>query len=61
IATGAGKSGRQSVGTTIIGGMLMSTVLNLFFIPVLYVMLQSLLGSFSGKQPAPRPEAISAD
>jgi len=59
IATGAGKAGRQSVGTTIIGGMLMSTVLNLFFIPVLYVMLQSLLGSFSRKQPT--PQAATAD
>ena len=59
IASGAGKAGRQSVGTTIIGGMLMSTVLNLFFIPVLYVMLQSLLGSFSRKQPT--PQAATAD
>ena len=51
IASGAGKAGRQSVGTTIIGGMLMSTVLNLLFIPVLYVMLQSLLAGFSRKRP----------
>jgi hypothetical protein len=36
-------------------------VLNLFFIPVLYVMLQTLLGSFSRRQPQPRPEAVSAD
>jgi hydrophobic/amphiphilic exporter-1 (mainly G- bacteria), HAE1 family len=42
-ATGAGALGRHSVGTTIVGGMLLSTVLNLFFIPVLYVMLSSLL------------------
>jgi hydrophobic/amphiphilic exporter-1 (mainly G- bacteria), HAE1 family len=61
IATGAGQAGRQSVGTTIIGGMLMSTVLNLFFIPVLYVMLQTLLSSFSRKQPQPTREAVSAD
>jgi hydrophobic/amphiphilic exporter-1 (mainly G- bacteria), HAE1 family len=44
-ATGAGALGRRSVGTTIVGGMLLSTVLNLFFIPVLYVILSSLLGS----------------
>jgi hydrophobic/amphiphilic exporter-1 (mainly G- bacteria), HAE1 family len=42
-ATGAGALGRQSVGTTIVGGMLLSTVLNLFFIPVLYVILSGLL------------------
>jgi HAE1 family hydrophobic/amphiphilic exporter-1 len=44
-ATGAGALGRQSVGTTIVGGMLLSTVLNLIFIPVLYVLLRRLLGS----------------
>ena len=42
-ATGAGALGRRSVGTTIAGGMLLSTVLNLFFIPVLYVILSRLL------------------
>jgi HAE1 family hydrophobic/amphiphilic exporter-1 len=43
-ATGAGAMGRRSVGTTIVGGMLLSTVLNLIFIPVLYVILSRLLG-----------------
>ena len=41
-ATGAGALGRRSVGTTVVGGMLLSTVLNLFFIPVLYVILSGL-------------------
>jgi HAE1 family hydrophobic/amphiphilic exporter-1 len=49
-ATGAGALGRRSVGTTIVGGMLVSTVLNLFFIPALYVILQTLLGKFSRKK-----------
>jgi hydrophobic/amphiphilic exporter-1 (mainly G- bacteria), HAE1 family len=40
IATGAGSAGRHSVGTTVFGGMLMSTVLNLFFIPVLYMVVE---------------------
>jgi HAE1 family hydrophobic/amphiphilic exporter-1 len=44
-ATGAGALGRRSVGTTVVGGMLLSTVLNLFFIPVLYVILSRLLKS----------------
>jgi HAE1 family hydrophobic/amphiphilic exporter-1 len=44
-ATGAGALGRRSVGTTIVGGMVLSTVLNLFFIPTLYVILSTLLGS----------------
>jgi HAE1 family hydrophobic/amphiphilic exporter-1 len=44
-ASGAGALGRRSVGTTIVGGMLLSTLLNLIFIPVLYVLLRRLLGS----------------
>jgi HAE1 family hydrophobic/amphiphilic exporter-1 len=44
-ATGAGALGRRSVGTTIVGGMLLSTVLNLFFIPVLYVIFSRIFRS----------------
>jgi len=42
LATGAGKNGRQSVGTTVFGGMLAATTLNLLFIPILYVALRTL-------------------
>jgi HAE1 family hydrophobic/amphiphilic exporter-1 len=58
-ATGAGALGRRSVGTTIVGGMLLSTVLNLFFIPVLYVILSRLLkrGDDSTETPAEVVEA----
>ena len=49
-ATGAGALGRHSVGTTIVGGMLLSTVLNLLFIPVLYVILSTLLSHFTNKK-----------
>jgi HAE1 family hydrophobic/amphiphilic exporter-1 len=40
VATGAGQAGRHSVGTTVFGGMIASTVLNLFFIPVLYLLIE---------------------
>jgi HAE1 family hydrophobic/amphiphilic exporter-1 len=40
LATGAGEKGRHSVGTTVFGGMIMSTILNLFFIPVLYLIIE---------------------
>jgi HAE1 family hydrophobic/amphiphilic exporter-1 len=36
LAQGAGQAGRHSVGTTVFGGMIASTLLNLYFIPVLY-------------------------
>ena len=41
-ATGAGAASRNSVGTTVFGGMIVSTILNLLFIPVLYVIVKSL-------------------
>ncbi len=36
-ATGASSEGRHSVGTTVFGGMFVSTFLNLFILPILYV------------------------
>jgi HAE1 family hydrophobic/amphiphilic exporter-1 len=56
-ATGAGALGRRSVGTTIVGGMLLSTVLNLVFIPVLYVILSRVLKR--GDKPEARASAES--
>jgi HAE1 family hydrophobic/amphiphilic exporter-1 len=42
IASGSGSAARQSMGTTVLGGMLVSTVLNLFLVPVLYILVVSL-------------------
>ncbi len=60
VASGAGALGRHSVGTAVVGGMLVSTVLNLFFIPVLYVLLKSLLVRFSKRGPTPTDAAVPA-
>ena len=43
LATGAGRAGRISVGTTVFGGMIAATTLNLLFIPVLYVIVRSVV------------------
>ena len=42
VASGAGREARHSVGTTVAGGMIASTFLNLAFIPVLYVVVKSI-------------------
>jgi hydrophobic/amphiphilic exporter-1 (mainly G- bacteria), HAE1 family len=42
LAQGAGRAGRISVGTTVFGGMIAATTLNLLFIPVLYVIVKSI-------------------
>jgi HAE1 family hydrophobic/amphiphilic exporter-1 len=41
-AEGAGAAARQSLGTAVFGGMIASTVLAVFFVPVFYVVFQGL-------------------
>jgi len=53
-AQGAGRAGRISVGTTVFGGMIAATTLNLLFIPVLYVILRSIV---PGRATARAPHA----
>ncbi len=43
LARGAGRAGRISVGTTVFGGMIAATTLNLIFIPVLYVIVRGIV------------------
>jgi HAE1 family hydrophobic/amphiphilic exporter-1 len=59
-ATGAGAAGRHSVGTTVFGGMIVSTFLNLFIIPVLYVIVRGLL-PVKTHVPTAEPEPGQAD
>jgi len=42
LATGAGSAARNSLGTVVFGGMIVSTILNLVITPVLYVIIKSL-------------------
>ena len=42
IATGAGSISRQSLGTTVFGGMVVATFLSLFIVPVLYIVITKI-------------------
>jgi len=42
-ATGAGAASRRALGTAVFGGMITSTVLAVFFVPVFYVAIQGLI------------------
>ncbi len=42
-ATGAGASSRRALGTAVFGGMVGATILGLFFIPVLYYVVQRIV------------------
>ncbi len=50
-ATGAGQEARHSVGTAVAGGMVVSTFLNIVFIPVLYVVIETLRERVGGARP----------
>src|SRR5262249_15669708 len=52
-ASGAGSVARQSVGTTVIGGMLAATLIAVFIIPVLFVVVEKLSQRKSGVTIAP--------
>jgi len=59
-ASGAGQASRHSVGTTVFGGMVLSTMLNLFFIPVLYVVVKGLSERWKRAVLAPTPAPAPA-
>jgi len=63
-ATGAGAASRQSIGTTVFGGMVAATILSLVFVPVFYAVIEQLRERRGGKETAkghddaPQPEEI---
>ena len=59
-ATGAGAASRQSLGTTVFGGMVAATTLTLVFVPVFYALIERARESRRGRRlrarrPSPHP------
>jgi HAE1 family hydrophobic/amphiphilic exporter-1 len=59
-ASGSGAESRHSLGTTVFGGMLLSTILNLFFVPLLYAMVEGVRERVLHKAPT-SPSGPSAE
>jgi HAE1 family hydrophobic/amphiphilic exporter-1 len=61
IATGAGANARHSLGTTVFGGLLVSTFLSLLVVPVLYVIIKNLEAKFltNGKGKLPEGQTTT--
>jgi HAE1 family hydrophobic/amphiphilic exporter-1 len=57
IATGAGAGAMNAIGTAVTGGMLSATFIDLFYIPLLFVVVSRF---FRAKQPAPIGEQHAA-
>jgi hydrophobe/amphiphile efflux-1 (HAE1) family protein len=53
-ASGAGAASRQSIGTTVFGGMLSATVLTLIFVPIFYAVIERMR---EGREKEPHAKA----
>lgn len=49
IATGPGANSLHAIGTGVIGGMLASTVISSFFVPLFFVVVETMSGKFNKK------------
>ncbi|MFN2460887.1 MAG: efflux RND transporter permease subunit [Candidatus Velthaea sp.] len=58
-ATGAGSAARNSLGTVVFGGMIVSTILNLVVTPVLYVLIVSIEERLRPHRHGPPPDAVA--
>ncbi len=56
LTTGAGAGAQNAIGTAVVGGMMSATFIDLFYIPLFFVLVCSL---FQKKrlQPLPEPDA----
>lgn len=52
-ATGAGAASRHSLGTAVCGGMIFSTVLSLYIVPVIYLTVGAIREKIMGKKAGP--------
>jgi HAE1 family hydrophobic/amphiphilic exporter-1 len=61
IASGAGAVSRQQLGSTVIMGMLVATMVGIFLVPVLYVVVERLVQRGAQEAPAPAPSRSHAE
>jgi HAE1 family hydrophobic/amphiphilic exporter-1 len=60
-ATGAGSVARQIMGTTVIGGMLAASLIGVFFIPVVFYVVEKWSGAGREGQPLLQPKPTPAE
>jgi len=62
-ASGAGSVARQTMGTTVIGGMLAASIIGIFFIPAIFYVVEKVSGA-TRTAPAitePTPSPVQGD
>jgi HAE1 family hydrophobic/amphiphilic exporter-1 len=57
-AEGAGAPSRQSLGTAVFGGMIVSTLLSLFIVPILYIVIRKIFRHNNPRRPTYQIESV---
>ncbi|MGY0634787.1 efflux RND transporter permease subunit [Luteimonas sp. A478] len=55
LSSGAGSGAQNAIGTSVVGGMFVGTLIGVFFIPLFFVVVQKVFG---GRDKAVEPEAV---
>jgi len=58
VASGAGSGAQNSVGIGVLGGMLASTVIGVFFVPLLYILVRGVFPARSRPQTGPSAHVV---
>ena len=59
IASGAGSGAQKAIGTGVLGGMVVGTLLGVFFIPLFFVVVQRLFGARKAAVPVDSSAALA--
>jgi multidrug efflux pump len=60
LSSGAGSGSQHAVGTAVVGGMLASTVLAVFFVPLFFVLVERVAARHWRKRAARAAPAVAA-
>ena len=57
LSSGAGSGAQNAIGTSVLGGMIVGTLIGVFFIPLFFVVVQKVFG---GRKADDEPETLPA-
>lgn len=61
VASGAGSASRRAIGTGVLGGMASATLLGIFFVPLFYYLIASLMEKRQLRKQAPQSPVMTQE
>lgn len=61
ISTGVGSGGQNAIGTSVLGGMVSTTILGIFFVPLFFVIVERLFARKKGNDKAAEEQAAKPE